>query len=126
MLTVRRDKQQTPKIPLVFYRTVTGKVTGNEPAYMAERGGANRPAGIGADLQRVQYRWPVGMPLCRALGDGLWEVRTNLASRTISRGFICFHDGVLYALHGFIKKTQRTPQEEPAIARKRKREVEDG
>lgn len=81
---------------------------------------------IGADLQRVQYRWPVGMPLCRALGDGLWEVRTNLSNKTISRVFICFHEGLLYALHGFIKKTQKTPDEELAIARKRKREVEDG
>jgi phage-related protein len=81
---------------------------------------------IGPDLQRVQHRWPVGMPLCRALGDGLWEVRTNLPSRTISRVFICFQDGMLYALHGFIKKTQRTPPDELAIARKRKQEVEDG
>jgi phage-related protein len=81
---------------------------------------------IGADLQRVQYRWPVGMPLCKALGSGLWEVRTNLMSKTMSRVLVCFHDGVLYALHGFIKKTQKTPDEKLAIARRRQREVEDG
>lgn len=81
---------------------------------------------IGADLQRVQYRWPVGMPLCKALGSGLWEVRTNLMSKTMSRVLVCFHDGVLYALHGFIKKTQKTPDEKLAIARRRQREVKDG
>jgi phage-related protein len=81
---------------------------------------------IGADLQRVQYRWPVGMPLCKALGSGLWEVRTNLMSKTMSRVLVCFHDGVLYALHGFIKRTQKTPDEELAIARRRQREVKDG
>jgi phage-related protein len=81
---------------------------------------------IGADLQRVQYRWPVGMPLCRPLGDGLWEVRTNLSGKTISRVFISFPGGILYALHGFIKKTRKTPDAELAIARRRQREVEDG
>ncbi|MEY2942483.1 MAG: hypothetical protein RLY97_497, partial [Pseudomonadota bacterium] len=64
----------------------------------------NRHA-IGLDLQRVQYRWPVGMPLVRPLGKGLFEVRTPLADGTTARVMICFHDDVLYALHGFIKKT---------------------
>jgi phage-related protein len=113
----------TTKIPLVFYRTAAG----NEPvrAWLKAMDRDDRLE-VGADLQRVQYRWPVGMPLCRALGDGLWEVRTNLPGKTISRVFICFHGGVLYALHGFVKKTQKTPDGELAIARRRKREVEDG
>jgi phage-related protein len=81
---------------------------------------------IGLDLMRVQYRWPVGMPLCRPMGDGLWEVRTNLPSKTITRVLICFHEGVIVALHGFIKKTQKTPDEDLKIARKRMKEVEDG
>jgi phage-related protein len=81
---------------------------------------------IGADLQRVQYRWPVGMPLCRAMRDGLWEVRTSLPSKTISRVLICFHEGTLYALHGFIKKSRTTPEEALEIARRRKKEVEIG
>ena len=119
---MQSDNPNLRKVPLVFYRTAVG----SEPvrAWLRAMDRDDRLR-IGADLQRVQYRWPVGMPLCRALGDGLWEVRTNLPSKTISRVFICFHDGVLYALHGFIKKTQRTPDTELAIARKRKREVED-
>jgi phage-related protein len=49
------------------------------------------------------------MPLCRSLGDGLWEVR--IGSR-------------LVVLHGFIKKTQKTPAKEIDIALKRKRELD--
>jgi phage-related protein len=81
---------------------------------------------IGADLQRVQYRWPVGMPLCRPLGGGLWEVRTNLANATTARVVVCFHGGVIYALHGFIKKTQKTPASDLAVAKDRKKDVENG
>ena len=117
------DDRNRPKNPLVFYRSAAG----NEPvrAWLKAMERGDRLA-IGADLQRVQYRWPVGMPLCRALGNGLWELRTSLPSRRISRVFVCFHDGALYALHGFIKKSQKTPDEELTIALKRKIEVEDG
>ena len=117
------DDPNTLKIPLAFYRTAAGHEPVREWLKAMDR--ADRLE-IGADLQRVQYRWPVGMPLCRALGDGLWEVRTKLSGKTVSRVFICFHEEVLYALHGFIKKTRKTPDQDLAIARKRKREVEDG
>jgi phage-related protein len=113
----------TPKIPLVFYRGANG----NEPvrAWLRDLPQADRLE-IGRDLHRVQYRWPVGMPLCRAMGNGLWEVRTSLPSGTIARVFICHHDGLLFALHGFIKKTQKTPEGEMQIALRRKKAVEHG
>jgi phage-related protein len=78
---------------------------------------------IGRDLMRVQFRWPVGMPLCRSLGSGLWEVRTQLPSRRIARVVLCFHEEVLVVLHAFIKKTQRTPDDDLDLARKRQKEV---
>jgi phage-related protein len=120
---VPADNPTTPRIPLVFYRTTAG----NEPVrdWLKAMNRIDRLA-VGADLQRVQYRWPIGMPLCRPLGRGLWEVRTDLPSRTISRVFICFRRGELYALHGFIKKTRKAPDEELTIARRRQQEVEDG
>ena len=77
---------------------------------------------IGQDLMRVQFRWPIGMPLCRPMGDGLWEVRSDLKSNRIARVFLCFTQGQLVALHGFIKKTQKTPDAELKLARKRMRE----
>jgi phage-related protein len=116
--------ESTPhKIELHFYQTEGG----NEPVreWLKEQSEADRRA-IGLDLQRVQYRWPVGMPLCRAMKNGLWEVRTSLPSGTISRVMICFHEGRLYALHGFIKKTQATPDADLKLAQKRKKEVENG
>ena len=72
---------------------------------------------------RVQWRWPVGMPLCRPMGQDLWEVRTSLGTRKFARVLFCPHDGVLLALHGFIKKTQKTPDEDLSLARKRQKEL---
>jgi len=73
---------------------------------------------------RAQWRWPVGMPLCRAPGGGLWEVRTNLPIKRIARVLLCFYEGHLVALHGFIKKTRAMPDGDLALARKRLRELE--
>jgi phage-related protein len=79
---------------------------------------------IGLDLMRVQFRWPVGMPLCRSMGDGLWEVRTNLPSSRIARVLFCVLQGCIVVLHGFIKKSKKTPNDELALARRRKKEFE--
>ncbi|UWU75717.1 type II toxin-antitoxin system RelE/ParE family toxin [Bradyrhizobium huanghuaihaiense] len=84
---------------------------------------ADRQA-VGLDLMRIQYRWPVGMPLCRALGDGLWEVRTSLPSNRIARVLFSVQQGRILVLHGFIKKTQKTPPDDLALARRRNREFE--
>lgn len=113
----------TQKIELVFYRSLSG----NEPVreWLIELSSVNRRA-VGLDLQRVQYRWPVGMPLVRPLGKGLFEVRTSLPDGTIARVLFCFHDGEIYALHGFIKKAQKTPVADMEIARKRQKEIASG
>jgi phage-related protein len=68
---------------------------------------------------RVQWRWPVGMPLCCALGNGLWEIRTDLPTKRTARVLLYLCRERLVALHGFIKKTRATPHEDLAIARKR-------
>jgi phage-related protein len=104
------------KTPLVFYRTETGTEIVRDWLRGLEQ--ADRNA-IGQDLMRTQFRWPIGMPLCRPLGDGLWEVRSNLTSNRIARVLFCSIEGRLLALHGFIKKTQRTPDADLEIARKR-------
>ena len=108
------------KISLVFYRSASG----SEPVrdWLLDLDTEERHE-VGRDLMRVQWRWPVGMPLCRPMGQGLWEVRTTLGTRKIARALFCLHDGVLVALHGFIKKTQKTPDDELALARKRQKEL---
>jgi phage-related protein len=109
------------KIPVVFYRTRGGSEIVRDWLRALDENDRNA---IGLDLMRVQYRWPVGMPLCRALGEGLWEVRTSLPSRRIARIFFCMVQDRIVVLHGFIKKTQKTPGDELTLARRRKMEFE--
>ena len=81
---------------------------------------------IGQDLMHAQWRWPVGMPLCRHLGQGLSEVRSSLPGNPgyrFARVLICYHGDCLVALHGFIKKTRATPDDDLALARKRYKEL---
>ena len=108
------------KVPVVFYKTAAGVVVVRE--WLRSLPEADRNI-IGRDLMRVQYRWPVGMPLCRPLGGGLWEVRSDLPSSRIARLLSCFNKGRLVVLHGFIKKTKKAPADEMEIARKRKDEL---
>ena len=102
-----------PRIVLTFYHSETG----NEPVreWLKDLPEDDRRC-IGQDLMRLQFRWPVGMPLCRPLGSGLWEVRTDLPSSRIARIILCFNESELIALHGFIKKTQKTPKPDLALA----------
>ena len=112
---------QPRKIPLVFFRTPAG----SEPVrdWLRALPEAERHA-IGRDLLRAQWRWPIGMPLCRPMGNGLWEIRTDLPTRKAARVLICLYQERLVALHGFIKKTRTTPQDDLTLARKRKKELE--
>jgi phage-related protein len=63
------------------------------------------------------------MPLVRNLKDGLWEVRSTLPSRKIARLRLCFHENKIVALHGVIKKIQKTPLEDIDVAKQRIREM---
>lgn len=78
---------------------------------------------IGVDLATVQFGWPIGMPLCRSLGGGLWEVRTMLPSRRIARLVLFVDEGRIGVMHGFIKKTQKTPGDDLEISRRRMKEM---
>src|SRR6267143_3315297 len=107
------------RTPVVFYRTPGGSEVVLDWLRGLDQTDRNI---IGQDLMRVQFRWPIGVPLWRPLGDGLWEVRSDLASNRIARVFLCFTQGELVALHGFIKKTRKTPDAELKLARRRMRE----
>ncbi len=120
IVVVMADKPPR-KSPVVFYRTRGGsEVVRDWLRGLPEK---DRHA-LGQDLMRVQYRWPVGMPLCRAMGDGLWEVRTSLPGHRIARTLFSVHGDRIVILHGFIKKTRKTPADDLALARKRKTEFE--
>ena len=113
-------KDCAPEVPVRFYRSASGR----EPVleWLRDLDKEDRQA-IGLDLMRVQFGWPIGMPLVRGLKDGLWEVRSTLPSQRIARLIVCFHDRTLVVLHGFIKKTQKTPADDLALATRRMREV---
>jgi len=113
-------EQQAPEVPVRFYRSATGREPVLEWLRSLEQEDRRT---IGLDLMRVQFGWPIGMPLVRSLKDGLWEVRSSLPSQRIARLILCFHQKTLIVLHGFIKKTQKTPTEDLDLAKRRMKEV---
>ena len=86
------------------------------------------PVGIRANYARITERMKIhgpalGMPYTRAMGDGLFEIRAR-GREGIARVFYCTvvrHRIVM--LHGFVKKTDKTPVRELAMARQRMKEV---
>jgi phage-related protein len=108
------------ELPVQFYRTSAGSEPVRE--WLRSLPAEDRRV-IGADLATIQVGWPIGMPLCRSLGGGLWESRSELPSRRIARLLFFVHGGRIGIVHGFIKKTQRTPAQELGIARTRMQEM---
>jgi phage-related protein len=107
-------------IPLVFWRSTAGREPVREWLNELPREDKRR---IGRDIAKVQFRWPVGLPTCRPLSQGLWEVRSSLPSKREARVLFGFHDGMLIALHSFIKKTRQTSPDELTLAKQRLKEV---
>ena len=108
-------------LPAAFYRLAGG----DEPVRVWLKSlNADDRHTIGTDIRTVELGWPIGMPTCRPLGGGLWEVRSKLTQKRIRRVIFCIAQGHMVLLHAFIKKTQKTPKKDLNIARKRKKEVE--
>jgi len=100
---------------VVFYRTQAG----NEPVRQWLKGleRADRKV-LGEDVKTAQYGWPLGMPLIRKLEPSLWEVRSHLP-QGIARILFTVSEGTMVLLHGFVKKSQKTPPEDLRTARQR-------
>jgi phage-related protein len=79
---------------------------------------------LGEDIATVEFGWPVGMPLCRALGGGLWEVRSDISGGRTARVIFCVAGRRMVLLHAFVKKTQKTPDRDLQLALERKKEIE--
>jgi phage-related protein len=103
-----------------FYATGSGK----EPVrdWLKDMSPADRKS-LGEDIAAVEFTWPIGMPLVRPMKQGLWELRSSLPGNRIARILFCQVGERMVLLHGFIKKTQKTPDEDLALARKRMKEI---
>jgi phage-related protein len=107
------------RLPASFYRSNAGREPVRE--WLKSLDVEDRKV-IGEDIKDVEFSWPIGLPLVRSLGNELWEVRSSLPRGRTARVIFCIADRQLVLLHGFIKKTQKTPQNELNVALKRKRE----
>ncbi|MBD2006999.1 MULTISPECIES: type II toxin-antitoxin system RelE/ParE family toxin [Cyanophyceae] len=109
------------RVPASFYKNEGDK----EPVrdWLKSLGKDERTL-IGKDIKTIEFGWPIGMPTCKPLGKGLYEVRTNLPDK-IARVIFSFWNNELVLLHGFIKKTQATPKKDLELALTRKQDLEN-
>ena len=108
------------RLPAAFYQSFSGREPVRE--WLKALEDEDRKV-IGEDIKDVEFSWLIGMPLCRSLGKSLWEVRSDLAGGRIARVIFCVASGRMVLLHGFIKKTQKTPEADLELALKRKKDV---
>ncbi len=107
-------------LEVFFYRTESG----HEPVRAWLQGLSKQgKKTIGGDIKTVQYGWPIGMPVVRKLDPGLWEIRCRLDQR-IARILLTVRGERMILLHGFIKKSQKTPQADLQLAKDRKSNLE--
>src|ERR1039458_567532 len=105
------------RLPARFYRSDSGREPVRE--WLKKLEPEERKV-IGEDIKDVEFSWPIGRPLVRSLGRELWEIRSSLPDGRIARVLFCVERGSMPLLHGFIKKTRKTPQHEIDLAFKRK------
>ena len=115
-----KEESASKKVQARFYLTPAG---GNPVRDWLMKLGPEDKRQLGHDISVVEFGWPIGMPVCRNLGDGLWEIRSDLSNGRIARVLFCMRRGELMLLHGFIKKTQKTPKADLDLAIKRQKEV---
>jgi phage-related protein len=106
------------RLPARFYRSDSGREPVRE--WLRKLDAEDRKI-IGEDIKDVEFAWPIGMPLVRALGRELWEVRSSLPRGRIARVLFCVERECMVLLHGFIKKTQKTPKPDFDLALRRKK-----
>jgi phage-related protein len=108
------------RLPARFYRSDSGREPVREWLKSLDR--VDRRI-IGEDIKDVEFSWPIGMPLVRSLGREISEVRSSLPHGRIARILFCVESDCMVLLHGFMKKTQKTPKQDIELAIKRKKGV---
>ena len=108
------------KLPAAFYQSPSGR----EPVrdWLLNLDERSRRI-VGRDIATAEYGWPLGMPLCRNLGGGLQELRSTITDQRVARVILVVHTGRMVLLHGFVKKTRKTPKPDLELARQRAKEI---
>ena len=108
------------RLPASFYCTAAG----NEPVrdWLKSLDGSDRLL-IGQDIATAEFGWPVGMPVCRSLGNGLHEIRSDISHGCTARVIFCIAGEHMVLLHGFMKKSRKTPKSDLDVALKRKKDL---
>ena len=115
---------QGKRVPAIFYRTEAFGEPVREWLKSLSADGRKR---IGEDIKTVEFGWPIGMPVCKALSNAIYEVRTNLSQNRIARVmFYIDKKSRMVLLHAFIKKSQKTPDEDLALAKSNKSKHQRG
>ena len=102
-------------MPVHFFRLDSGREPVRE--WLREMRPEHRKT-IGEDIKTLQFGWPIGMPLARKMEEDLWELRSHISSGIVRVFFTLFEDQ-LVLLHVFVKKAQKTPTKELALAKRR-------
>lgn len=107
------------KISAIFYKTKSG----NEPVreWLKSLTAEERKK-IGDDIKTTEFGWPIGMPTCKNLGQGLHETRTNVSDKW-ARVFFCVADNFMILLHAIMKKSNKTPKQDIDLARNRMKDI---
>ena len=113
--SVSERGERDPILSVVFYATVAG----SEPVrnWLLELSREDRRA-VGVDIKTAQHGRPIGMPLNRKLEPGLWEVSSRIDDGT-ARVLFAVQGDMMVLLHGFVKKSRKTPAQDQKTARRR-------
>jgi len=112
-----------PPFFVVFFRTNMGREPVREWLKSLDK---NDRKIIGEDIKLLQFRWPLGMPLVRKLEPKLWEVRSHLVNGRIARVLFTVNGRQIALLHGFVKKSRKTPANDLKLAHSRKNLWQNG
>ncbi len=115
-------EHREPVLRVIFYRSESGSEPVRE--WLKELRREDRKA-VGEDIKTAKFGWPLGMTLIRKIEKDLWEVRSNITDG-IARTFFTVEENTMVLLHGFVKKSQETPQSELRTARRRLRNILGG
>jgi phage-related protein len=102
-------------IPVVFFALDSGREPVRDWLKTLDK---DSKRAIGEDIKTLQFGWPIGMPLARKMDDDLWELRSKL-NKGIARTFFTVYGNNIVLLHGFIKKSQKTPSKVLSLAKRR-------